>query len=57
MFTKGYLNANVELENRMTFFTRHPLVIPILASAISLWVIGFSILLKIKNKFYKNREV
>lgn len=53
LFTKTFIVGDVPLENVETFFTKYPLIIPIISSGISLWVFGFFMLLKLKNKFLK----
>ena len=50
-YTKTYLVGNVPLENVETFFTKYPLIIPVLSSVISLWVFGLFLLKKLKIKF------
>ena len=49
-YTKTYIVGDVHLENVETFFTKHPLIVPVISSGISLWVFGFFILLKLKEK-------
>ena len=51
MFTKTFIVGDVPLENTETFFTKFPLIIPILSSVISLWIFGIFILKKMKTKF------
>ncbi len=50
MYTKTFLVGEVPLEFSETFFTKYPLLIPTVSSVISLWVFGFFILKKIKEK-------
>jgi apolipoprotein N-acyltransferase len=50
MFEKTYVTGNVSIENEKTFFTRNPLIIPILSSTFSIWILGLFILKKIKDK-------
>ena len=50
MFTRTYLVVEVPLNNEKTFYTKHPLIIPGLSSAISLLILGINILLWIKKK-------
>ncbi|MCL5029817.1 MAG: apolipoprotein N-acyltransferase [Bacteroidetes bacterium] len=50
MYTKTFLVGDVPLEFGETFFTKHSLIIPIISSVVSLWVFGFFILKKLKDK-------
>lgn len=52
MFTKNYIVGDVVLNDSETFFTSHSLLIPILCSAFSIWIIGIFTLIKLK-KFLK----
>lgn len=54
MFVKTFIAGDVIIQNGETFFSRYPLVIPVLSSVISLLVIIIFILTKLKNKFQKN---
>lgn len=56
MYTKAFLVPDVVLQDDMTFFVKHSLIVPITASVISLWVIGMFFLLKLKNRFFKNQK-
>jgi apolipoprotein N-acyltransferase len=49
MFTKSYIVADIALIKTETFFTKNSLLIPILCSAFSVWVIGIFSLKKLKN--------
>jgi len=51
MFTKETFVIDVPLNNEITFYSENPDIIPILASAISVWIIGLNILFSIKRKF------
>jgi apolipoprotein N-acyltransferase len=51
LFTKTYLVVDAPLEKDETFFTNNPLIIPLLSSAFSIWIIGIFILKKLKEKF------
>lgn len=51
MFTRTYLVVDVPLNNEKTFYTKHPLIIPLLSSAFGFWIFGISILLWMKKKF------
>ncbi len=52
LFTRTYLVVDAPIQTEETYFTKHPLVIPVLASAFSIWIIGIFILkiLKVKLK-------
>ncbi len=52
LFTKAFIVGDVHLENVETFFTKYPLIIPVISSGISLWVLGFFFLLKLKKKLF-----
>ena len=51
MFTRTVLVGDVSLQNEKTFYTEHPAIITTIISVLSLWIVGLSILLFIKNKF------
>ena len=51
MFTKTYLVGEVPLQEEKTFYTKNPLIIPILCSVFSFWIFGINILIWLKNKF------
>lgn len=51
MFTRTHLVVDVPLNNEKTFYTKNPLIIPVLSSAFSLWIFGINILLWMKKKF------
>jgi apolipoprotein N-acyltransferase len=51
MFTRTFIVGDVDIENNLTFFTRHAYIVPIFCSVISVWIIGIFILLKLKEKF------
>lgn len=51
MFTSTYVVVDAVISKSETFFTKNPLLIPILCSAFSIWIIGIFILLKLKNTF------
>ena len=51
MFTKSYIVGDVILDESESFFTNNSLLIPILCSAFSIWIIGIYVLLKMKIKF------
>ena len=51
MFVRTHLVVDVPLNNEQTFYTKHPLIIPILSSIFSLWIFGINILLWLKKKF------
>jgi apolipoprotein N-acyltransferase len=51
MFTRTHLVVDVPLNNEKTFYTKNPLIVPVLSSAFSLWIFGINILLWMKKKF------
>lgn len=51
MFTRTHLVVDVPLNNEKTFYTKNPLIIPVLSSAFSLWIFGINILIWMKKKF------
>lgn len=51
MFTQTHLVVDVPLNNEKTFYTKNPLIIPVLSSAFSLWIFGINILIWMKKKF------
>lgn len=51
MFTKSYIVGDVAIDESETFFTKNSLLIPILCSAFSIWIVGINILQKLKVKF------
>lgn len=51
MFTRTYFVTDVPLDEEVTFYTKYPLIIPILSSSLSLWIIAANILLWLKRKF------
>jgi len=51
MYTKTTLVVDVPLNSELTFYTKHPWLIPIFASVISIIIILFSTLSKVKQKF------
>ncbi|MFN3694521.1 MAG: apolipoprotein N-acyltransferase, partial [Ignavibacterium sp.] len=51
MFTRSSLVVDVPLNEQITFYTKYPLIIPILSSAFSLWIIGINFLMWLKRKF------
>lgn len=53
MFTRTYLVVDVPLNNEKTFYTRHPLIIPVFSSLFSLLIIVINILSWLKKKIIK----
>ncbi len=53
MFTKTFLVPDANIENVETFFTKYSLILPTIASLLSLWFAGIILLRKIKNLLYK----
>lgn len=51
MFTRTYLVVDVPLNDEKTFYTKNPLIIPIISSSFSLWIFGINILIWMKKKF------
>ncbi|MEO8232148.1 MAG: apolipoprotein N-acyltransferase [Ignavibacteriota bacterium] len=51
MFTRTHLVVDVPLNNEKTFYTKNPLIIPIISSAFALWIFGINILIWMKKKF------
>lgn len=54
MFTKESFVVDVPLVKQKSFYSENPDIIPILASAFSIWIIGLNILSKVKKSFNKN---
>jgi len=50
LFEKTELTGDVIIQEGKTFFTKHSLIIPILSSAFSMWVLGIFLLKKLKIK-------
>ena len=55
MYTKTTLVVDVPLNSELTFYTKHPWLIPVFASAISILIILISLFIKTKQKF--NRKI
>jgi len=53
LFTKDVLVGHAAIQEGMTFYTKHPFIIPFLASAVSIGTILFFLYLKISKKVYK----
>lgn len=51
MFTSTHLVVDVPLNDEITFYTKNPLIAPVLSSVFSLWILGMNILLWMKKKF------
>jgi len=51
MFTRTHSVVDVQMNNEKTFYTKNPLIIPVISSAFSLWIFGINILLWMKKKF------
>jgi len=51
MFEKTVIVGDVAIENDITFFTNNPLIVPVLSSVFSIWILGLFLLKKIKDKF------
>jgi len=52
MYTRDYLVVDVPLEQKLTFYTKHPWLIPLSASLVSIIIILLSLFVKIKKKFH-----
>jgi apolipoprotein N-acyltransferase len=50
MFTKTQITGDVFIQENETFFSRNPLLLPVISYAISLWIFGIFILKKLKIK-------
>ncbi|MGE5399998.1 MAG: apolipoprotein N-acyltransferase [Ignavibacteriales bacterium] len=50
MFTKTYIVGDAPLENGLTFYSKHPLIIPVFSSLISLLTAVIFFVLKLKRK-------
>ncbi|MHB1687747.1 MAG: apolipoprotein N-acyltransferase [Ignavibacteriaceae bacterium] len=50
LFTTAVVVGDAPLESSDTFFTKNPLIIPVICLAISLWIFGIFIMKKIKEK-------
>jgi len=51
MFTRTHLVVEVPLNNEKTFYTKHPLIVPVSALIFSLLILGLNILIWLKKKF------
>jgi apolipoprotein N-acyltransferase len=51
MYTKDYLVVDVQLNSKLTFYTKHPWLIPVAASVVSIAILMFSIIQKFRRKF------
>ena len=51
MFTRTHLVVDVPLNDEKTFYTKNPVIIPVISSAFSLWIFGINILIWMKKKF------
>ena len=54
MFTKESFVVDVPIVKQNSFYSENHDIIPILASAFSIWIIGLNILSKVKKSFNKN---
>ena len=50
LFTRTYIVGNVELETGETFFTKHPLIVPVAGSLFSFWVFTLFLLKRLKSR-------
>lgn len=51
MFDRTHLVVDVPLNHKKTFYTKNPLIIPVISSAFALWIFGINILIWMKKKF------
>jgi len=51
LFKRTYLVGDVKLNSDKTFYTKYPLIIPMISLAFSIWIIGINILIWMKKKF------
>jgi len=51
MYTRTFLVVDVPLERELTFYTEHPLLIPLLVSLVSIAIILLALFVKIREKF------
>lgn len=51
MFERTVVVGDVPIETEKTFYTKNPLIIPVLSSTFSIWILGLFILKKMKDKF------
>ena len=52
MFTKAYIVGDVSIIKTKTFFSENPLLIPIICSVVSIWILGMFILVKLKSHYH-----
>jgi apolipoprotein N-acyltransferase len=50
MFVRTHLVVDVPLNNEKSFYTKHPLIIPVFCSVFSLFILGINVLLWFKKK-------
>lgn len=50
MYTRTFIAGNTPIETKITFFSRYPLIIPVISSAVSIWMIGLAFLSKLKKR-------
>jgi apolipoprotein N-acyltransferase len=51
MFERTVVVGDVSIETEKTFYTQNPLIVPVLSSTFSLWILGLFILKKMKDRF------
>lgn len=51
MFTRTSFVVDVPLNDKKTFYSEYPMIVPVLSSVFSIWIIGINILIWIKRKF------
>ncbi|QQS35052.1 MAG: apolipoprotein N-acyltransferase [Ignavibacteriales bacterium] len=56
MFQTTHLTVDVPLSEEKTFYTKNPLIVPVLCSAFSVWIAGLFILLRLKKILFKEED-
>lgn len=51
MFERTVVVGDAPIETEKTFYSQNPLIIPVLSSTFSIWILGLFILKKMKDKF------
>ena len=57
MFTKTFLTNEVDVENEITFYTKHPYIIPYLSLFVSIIIIIFFLYLKLSQIFIREPKI
>lgn len=53
MFTKTQITGDVYIQEEETFFSKYPLVIPVISCAFSFWILGIFIMKKLRVKMFQ----